>query len=196
MGAYHPGSNASVSGDVRVRLNARPSVREVGLPETLVDCVGARGIADIVVDRARDAVLSVAVPWSHVQEVFCERAVLYTVVRADAITAEAIAGVKHVGGGKVACVARLVPVPAWISMACCMGEGWVYGWAPVYPHSSRSSRSCANMCSRCQGRNHPLLWIHPAWCWCAPRRSSNRENAPSTPVRAGRWNIKQRSALR
>lgn len=122
VGAYHPGTDAAVSGDVRVRLNARPGVREVGLPETLVNCAGARSVADIVVNGTRDAVLSVAVPWSHVQEVFYKRAILYAIARAGAVTAEAIAGIKYVGGGKVACVARLVPVSARISIACCMRE--------------------------------------------------------------------------
>lgn len=122
MRAYHPGTDTAVSGDVWVRLNARPGVREVGLPETLVNCAGARSVADIVVNGARDAVLSVAVPWSHVQEVPFKRAILYTIARAGAVTAKAIAGIKYVRGGKVACVARLVPVSARISMAFYMRE--------------------------------------------------------------------------
>lgn len=101
---------------VRVRLDARPGVGEVGLPQTFLDRIGARRIADLVVDRAGDTVLGVVVSGSDVEDIPRERAVLDATVGARAVAPEAIVWTEHVGGREVAGVVLFVPVSTYVSV--------------------------------------------------------------------------------
>lgn len=118
---YHPAADTTMAGRVRVRLDARPGVGEVGLPQTLLDRAGARRIADLVVDRAGDAVREVIVSRSDVEDVLCKRAVLDAAVGARAVAPEAVVRTEHVGGREVAGVVLFVPISTCVSV----WHGWL-----------------------------------------------------------------------
>lgn len=118
---YHPGADTAMAGCVRVRLDARPGVGEVGLPQTFLDRMGARRITNLVVDRTGDTVREVVVSGSDVEDISRERAVLDAAVGTKAVAPEAVVWTEHVGGREVAGIVLFVPVSTNVSV----WHGWL-----------------------------------------------------------------------